>query len=120
MESASTPPEATVNSDVAGVIAPPPLIYGTGFCAGLLLDGVLPRLEASPLRVLGMPLLVGGLTLGGWAIKTMYAVGTPVMPTEPTKKLVTGGPFAFSRNPIYTGFALLYVGLSLMLGRLGR
>ncbi len=39
-----------------------------------------------------------------------------LMPGDSTTRLVTNGPFAFSRNPMYLGLALLYAGLCLTLG----
>ncbi|MGH2351337.1 MAG: methyltransferase family protein [Chloroflexota bacterium] len=114
------PPSASAAPDVAGVIAPPPLLYAAGFGAGLLADLALPshRLSLPLRRVTGLPLLAGGILLAGWAIRTMRHAGTPVPPTEPATALVTEGPFRFTRNPVYLGAALCYAGLALLLNRL--
>ncbi len=116
-----SPAAATVQPDVAGVIAPPPLLYATGFVAGMLLDRALPRLpEATSRRwTVGAPLVAVGIGLIGWALRTMHHRGTPPMPTEPTTTLVTDGPFRFSRNPAYLGMTMAYTGLAMMSRRLG-
>lgn len=106
------------SKDLPGVIAPPPLIDLAWFAAGLLLDRSLPvpRLHARPL---GVPLVLGGALLAGWAIATMRSARTTISPYEPSTELVTEGPFRFSRNPIYLGGTLIYAGLALLLDRVG-
>jgi len=100
--------------DNAGVIAPPPLIFVGPLALGLLVQrarpvSVLPR----PLSlVLGWPLLAGGIALNLWFILTMRRAHTAIDPRRPVSRLVTSGPFQISRNPSYTAFALIYVGLA--------
>lgn len=98
--------------DNAGVIAPPPLLYLGPLLLGLLLQGARPRAFLPPplARPLGTLLTGSGLLLGGWAAGTMLAAGTTLDPAHPVTRIVTGGPFRFSRNPIYLAFTLLYLG----------
>ena len=109
----------TAHDDIPGVIALPPLLVLGGFAAGLLLDRLLPlRLGLRrPRRVLGATLALGGFLLGGWAFRTMRRHGTNVDPREPATTVVGDGPFRFTRNPIYSGMAGMYVGLALLLNR---
>ncbi|MSQ28708.1 MAG: hypothetical protein EXR51_11325 [Dehalococcoidia bacterium] len=58
---ADMPPVAT---DVAGVIAPPPLINAAGFLAGVVLDMALPR-RLTTGKVTGLLLLAAGFGLAG-------------------------------------------------------
>lgn len=99
------------------VLAPPPLLYLGPLLAGLALNRLLPlpRLPR-PLRLLGLPMLVGGTALAGWFLATMRAAGTPPDPREPPTALVEEGPFRFSRNPAYLGMALVYSGVSVLAG----
>jgi protein-S-isoprenylcysteine O-methyltransferase Ste14 len=65
--------------DKAGVVAPPPLIYLAALVFGLLLNrrrpsAFLPRTIA---RILGWPLLGGGLLLSGWFEWAMRSTDTP-------------------------------------------
>lgn len=105
--------------DHPGVIAPPPLIY-----LGFLLGGWgLGRLAGLPsiggeavARVAVAGLLIGfGLALELWAIGAFRRRRTAVQPWKPSTALVAEGPYRFSRNPIYLGFAVTYLGLALAL-----
>ena len=100
-----------------GVVAPPPFIYLGPLLAGLVLDRFvpLPRLPAA-LRVVGLPLLVGGIGLGAWFFTSMREADTPVDPYQPPTALVEEGPFRFTRNPAYLAFAFVYSGISLLAG----
>jgi len=44
----------------------------------------------------------------------MHRAGTNVRPDRPATALVTGGPFRFSRNPLYLSLITLYVGITLL------
>lgn len=92
----------------------PPAIFTAGFVLGLALHLVHPlRLRSG--RVPGFLLLGAGLCLGAWAVGTMRSAGTSIHPHSPATAMVRGGPFAFTRNPIYTGMTLVYTGLALVL-----
>ncbi|MCR6629524.1 MAG: isoprenylcysteine carboxylmethyltransferase family protein [Magnetospirillum sp.] len=62
-----------------------------------------------------MPAAVG-VALILWAAALMRRQGTTLHPHGQATVLVTSGPFAFSRNPIYLGFALVLLGLAAGLG----
>jgi protein-S-isoprenylcysteine O-methyltransferase Ste14 len=100
--------------DNPGVIAAPPLIYGAGILVGLLLNTLipLPFITENWQLLLSMVLVVAGLGLGLWAILTMRNKGTSPIPEQPTTAIVSEGPFAFSRNPIYLGFTLITLGFA--------
>jgi len=44
----------------------------------------------------------------------MHRAGTNVRPDRPATALVTGGPFRFSRNPLYVSLIALYLGITLL------
>jgi protein-S-isoprenylcysteine O-methyltransferase Ste14 len=61
-----------------------------------------------PGHVLGWPLVVAGLLAAGWAV---WAIGD--MDIGSATKIVSAGPHAFSRNPMYVASTLISLGLSL-------
>lgn len=50
--------------------------------------------------------------MGLWAAALMVRAGTTVEPHGTTTRIIATGPFAFSRNPIYIGLSLGYVGVA--------
>lgn len=100
--------------DTAGVVAPPPLIYGGALAAGLLSKALFPAgfLPRAASRMLGLPLVGGGVLLFLSSVRTMRRAGTDVRAYRPTTSLVVEGPYRFTRNPIYLGFTLLYAGIT--------
>jgi protein-S-isoprenylcysteine O-methyltransferase Ste14 len=60
--------------------------------------------------VLGWTLVLTGLTLAYWGIATFLRLRTPIYPNRDAKRLVIAGPYRFSRNPMYTGMIIAYVG----------
>ena len=102
------------NTDNPGVITPPPLIYAGALAAGLLANLLL-RLHFLPRRLartLGPLLIVGGFAVGLLGLREMRRAETNVDPYKPATAVVTGGPYRFTRNPMYVGFTLMYVGIS--------
>ena len=66
----------------------------------------------------GWPFVVLGVILDGWALGLMRAANTTVLPWGAATRLVTRGPFRFSRNPIYLGYTFTAAGVAVMLGTL--
>ena len=116
-------------ADTPGVIAPPPLIYFAFLLAGwgLLTLGQRSEiieaglgwlawgfgLETPVRRGVALVLIVGGLLLDGAAAGYFRRIGTAVEPWKPSTALATRGLYGLSRNPIYLGFAITYLGLSI-------
>lgn len=102
--------------DNAGVIVRPPLLYAAALGAMLVLRWLW------PLPILGGAGLWPGLALVAlavglliWGRRTLVAGGTNVDPSLPSTVIVTAGPYRFSRNPLYVGLALVYLGLTVAL-----
>ena len=106
--------------DAAGVMVPPPLIYLIGLVLGYLLGLVypitlLPRVSSF---LLGVIVLLVGLTVASSAIRTFRRHRTTTLPTRPAAALVQDGPFRFTRNPMYLSLGISYLGLALMMDSL--
>ncbi len=107
-------------ADNAGVPLPPPLIFVGGLVVGIALELVFPT-GSLPLVlaiVAGLAGLVALLFLDGTAMMRFRRAGTSMIPFQPTTAIVTTGPYRFTRNPMYVGMAVLYVGLALAFGLL--
>jgi protein-S-isoprenylcysteine O-methyltransferase Ste14 len=104
-------PVRVKTDETAGVVSFPPLIVGVPLVVGLALQSVIPLapLQAE-FRPFGVAALAAGLVLIAWTVRVMRAHRTQVNPFLPTSELVTDGPFRWSRNPIYLGFCLAYLG----------
>lgn len=59
--------------------------------------------------------VVAGLALLLWTVLTLWRFRTTVNPYRGATHLCVGGPFRFSRNPIYVGDWLIYLGVMLIL-----
>jgi protein-S-isoprenylcysteine O-methyltransferase Ste14 len=102
--------------DRSNAIIRPPIALLIAFVLGFALDWLypLPFVPSSIPRVLtGGAVFAAGFALAIWAIVTIRRAGTQVETTKPTTAIVTGGPFRFTRNPIYTGMLLGLVGLAI-------
>ena len=99
--------------DVAGVVAPPPLVFLSGLLLGWLLQWLFPFRWLPPgwARPLAVALFVAGL-IAFTAVFAFVRAGTPPDPRRPTTRLVTGGPYRFSRNPMYLGLTLWYLAVA--------
>ena len=68
-------------------------------------------------QFLGPALTVGGFALVGWSVRVQVVLGngTPV-PKVATQRLVTHGPYAYSRNPMTLGALWMYLGIGIWMG----
>ena len=94
---------------------PPPFLFVAGFGVGLLLHRLwpLPLLTGgrSPALVaVGWILVALGLGFGASGFLTFLRMRTAIIPNQPASRLVVRGPYRFSRNPMYVGFAAVYLG----------
>jgi protein-S-isoprenylcysteine O-methyltransferase Ste14 len=66
---------------------------------------------------LGAALILGGLAVAIAAARLFRREGTEINPTSPSnRKLVTEGPFRFTRNPMYLGLTAISLGVAFCVG----
>ncbi len=105
--------------DHADVVTKPPLIYLAGVLLGLWLGPRFPLPFPIPWPLRGM---IGGaaailaVAIGVWGVVTFRRAGERLDPHTPTLKIMIGGPFRWSRNPLYVGLAILHAGIGTALG----
>jgi protein-S-isoprenylcysteine O-methyltransferase Ste14 len=90
----------------------PPLVFGLPVVAGVLVNVFVGRPFVPSLVAVGagIPLIAGGAFLVAWAFRTMLAHGQTPDARQAKTKVVTAGPFRFSRNPMYLGFEIAALG----------
>ena len=113
------PPEAPAAAKGAHVFPiPPPLYYGAAFAAGMFLQQAVALDVPTPptSAVVGAILVVAGLALDAAGVATVIAHRTTIVPHRPVAKLITSGVYRFSRNPMYTGLAIMVAGGALLAG----
>ena len=96
------------------LLLPAFLILGGHYLDSLLyISGIL---RGTFYEILGIILVAMGWPLSIWSVYVQYAEGkgTPV-PSAPTRKLITSGPYKYCRNPMALGTLLLYLGLAFIL-----
>jgi protein-S-isoprenylcysteine O-methyltransferase Ste14 len=102
--------------DKPGIWVPPPPIYLLALLLGLLLDrrAQVPFLPRGVARVLGWPLVGGGVALVAWFVRTMRGADTTIHINKPVSSLVQNGPFRYSRNPGYLSLTMIYAGIAIV------
>lgn len=96
----------------------PPAPYAAALAGGWWLDRNWLALSlglGAATRPLGWLLVGIGLALFAWTLATFWRHRTTVNPYRAASSLCTGGPFRFSRNPIYVGDWFILAGASLLL-----
>jgi len=62
----------------------------------------------------GIATFAAGAAIAGWGWLTFHKAGTTRVPGEVSSELVAWGPYRFTRNPMYVGMAIAYVGEALI------
>jgi protein-S-isoprenylcysteine O-methyltransferase Ste14 len=110
------------DTDTARAVARPPFLFLVGLLLGFVSDHLLPL--PFPISRIGLAhwinaiiaglLIFVGIAVFAAAVRNFSSAETPVQGTMPTRALVTTGIHGWSRNPIYLGMFLIYVGIGLV------
>jgi protein-S-isoprenylcysteine O-methyltransferase Ste14 len=93
---------------------PVPWVFVLTYLIGVALERVAPPAwegrHAAGLGAAGVVLLALGVFVAGWGWLTFRKAHTTTVPGQTSTQLVTWGPYRFTRNPMYVGLVLAYVG----------
>jgi protein-S-isoprenylcysteine O-methyltransferase Ste14 len=107
-----------MQQDHASVRIHPPILLLLHIFATFLLNRLLPLPFSFPKMLVwvGYCLILAGIGLALSAAGRILQAHTTLDPHGAVTEIVTGGPYRFSRNPIYLGFVLLLIGFSFAFG----
>jgi len=110
-----------LQSDVARVNPamriPVPWVFVLVYLVGVAVQVILPITIRSAslsliLRVAGFVFIGVGILMAFSAVGIFKRTSTTTVPFEAPSTLVTWGPYRFTRNPMYLGLTLIYLGVS--------
>ncbi len=98
----------------------PPILLLATIALAIALQWLVPLawiygLAALQATVLGVTMIVAAFAIDIWTMMVFRNHKTTIMPHQRSTRLVTRGPFRFSRNPIYVCNLMLVAGLGLVL-----
>ena len=107
--------------DHPGVAIRPPRLFLIALVSGISIDWFLnpwPDIDIDRMWRIGGGLVAAavGILLASIAIRAFLRAGTNIPTTQASTSLVTTGLHGFSRNPIYIGMIILYLGLAVAAG----
>lgn len=82
--------------------------------AVIVVLGVVKPIWPDPVRVAGFPLVLGGVALAIWAVRTLGTSLTPYPVPRQEGALVEGGPYRLVRHPMYVAGLLVFGGYGLL------
>ena len=104
-----------------GTPFPPTLLFVLGLLFAWWLHASIPfEIIAAPsfgpwVLAVGAVALAAGAAVFWWGMSTFARARTGILLQRPASRLVTYGPYRWSRNPMYVGFVAMYLGLAILM-----
>jgi protein-S-isoprenylcysteine O-methyltransferase Ste14 len=99
-----------------------PWVFVLAYILGAVLDHLFPLRSKNEaprnLIVAGGVLFCIGAVIAGWGLVTFRIARTTTVPGQASSRLVSWGPYRFSRSPMYVGLIIAYLGEAALLRQL--
>jgi protein-S-isoprenylcysteine O-methyltransferase Ste14 len=96
------------------LLVPVPWVFVLTYLLGVVLEhvhhGTISPTAALVSKTAGAVLFTVGAVIAGWGLVLFGKAKTTTVPGKLSGKLVTWGPYRFTRNPMYVGLVLAYLG----------
>jgi protein-S-isoprenylcysteine O-methyltransferase Ste14 len=106
--------EPTTNPTRFLMRVPVPWVFVLAYLVGVGLESLRPIIigpaAAQVSTVIGAMLFAVGAATAGWALTIFRRARTTTVPGKRSSALVTWGPYRMTRNPMYVGLILAYIG----------
>lgn len=92
---------------------PVPWVFIVTYLIGVAIERAAPRFWGAPphgSKTAGALFLAVGAAIAVWGQVLFRQAHTTTVPGETSSKLITSGPYRLSRNPMYVGLVLAYLG----------
>lgn len=93
---------------------PVPWVFVLTYLVGVALERILPAnlppQAAKVSTIAGGTMFLMGAIIAGWGLILFHSNRTTTVPGKSSAKLVTWGPYRYTRNPMYVGLTLAYLG----------
>ena len=102
------------------LLLPVPWVFVLGYLLGLVLERVAPLPLRWPMLpdvsvVVGLTIFGLGAAIAAWGWATFRVARTTTVPGATSARMVTWGPYRFTRNPMYVGLTIAYLGEAVIL-----
>jgi protein-S-isoprenylcysteine O-methyltransferase Ste14 len=103
-----------------GVYIPPPLFYILIFLASVFIQKKFPisdlLLRRPGIKVTGVVFLIVALFFLARSLRQFFLTKNTIILIKPASSLQTTGIYGITRNPMYVGLAIIYLGIACFVG----
>ena len=103
-----------------GVYIPPPLFYVLIFVASLFIQKIVPIADTifqlRTIKVVGIIFLIIASFFLARSLRQFFQSKNTVILIKPASSLQNTGIYGISRNPMYIGLAIVYLGITCLIG----
>lgn len=106
--------------DNPGVYIPPPLIYILTFLAAVFIQKKIPigdsLFHQQLIKIVGVILIIIALLFLDRSLRQFFLSKNTLITIKPASSLQTNGIYSITRNPMYVGLAIVYMGIACFIG----